>query len=435
LANPSPSPSIVDLAVPAQPADLSASFSTAPPLTPSTDPTARDEDGPPPASSLSLTHSHLERFAHCPLSFRLHYFDRLTADVAAEGHFGLVVHRALAHTVREHVKAGIDGALDPELAASAYRRAWSDSELRDHGVFGEGLALLHRWVAREGRVDPERVLGIEQLFELPVGPIRVQGTLDRVDRISDDTVMVRDYKTTRLPPSRKDAEDSLRLALYDLAARVLWPWAKRVVVAFDLLRHDAVVAITRSAEEREATRRYILATVAQIERREFPARPSTLCAHCDHRSQCPTYADARSGKRTEVGAEPGDLPAVAREREEVVVLLKALGERKDTLDAILRAALGDRNEVRLGGRRYALVTAMHRDYPLPETLHALEAAGVARETALARLGAVHGSPLKTLLADLAKALPRPEFEALQAALDREARCSPVVRLTVREVRS
>ena len=435
MADPSPSASTVHLPIFATPADPSAALSAAPPPTPPSDPMAREDGGPPPDSSRSLSHSHLERFAQCPLSFRLHCIDRLTADIAAERHFGLVVHRALGHTLREHAKDGRAGALDPELAAAAYRRAWSDSELRDHGVFVEGLALVHRWVTREGVVDPARVLGIEQPFELSVGPIGVLGTLDRADRIGDDTVMVRDYTTSRLPPSRKDAEDSLRLALYDLAARELWPWAKRIVVAFDLLRHDAVVALTRSDAERDATRRYVLATVAQIERREFPARPSTLCAHCDHRRQCPTYADARAGKRTEVGAEPDDLPAVAREREEVAVLLKALGERKDALDAILRASLGDQNELRLEGRRYALVTAMHRDYPLSETLSALGDAGVPRETALLRLGAVHGSDLKTLLAELSKTLPRPAFEALQMALERQARCSPVTRLTAREVRS
>jgi putative RecB family exonuclease len=238
---------------------------------------------------------------------------------------------------------------------------------------------VHRWVAREGVVDPAHVLGVEQPFELSVGPIRVHGAFDRVDRIGDDAVRVRDYTTSRLPPSRNDAEDSLRLALYDLAARELWPWAKRVVVAFDLLRHDVIVSLTRTDAEREATRRYVLATVAQIERGDFPARPSTLCAHCDHRSQCPTYADARAGKRSRVGAEPGDLPAIAREREEVAVLLKALGERKDALDAILRAALGDQDELRLEGRRYALVTAMHRAYPLSETSRARSRGGAARD--------------------------------------------------------
>jgi putative RecB family exonuclease len=79
----------------------------------------------------SLSYTHLERFARCPLSFRLHHLDRLPADVASERHFGLVVHRALAHTLREHVRAGRADALDPELAAADYRRAWSDSELRN----------------------------------------------------------------------------------------------------------------------------------------------------------------------------------------------------------------------------------------------------------------------------------------------------------------
>src|SRR5262249_22543619 len=66
---------------------------------------------------------------------------------------------ARAHPDRA-LEAGRADVLDPELAAEAYRRAWSDSELREHGLFGEGLALVRRWVAREGVVDPASVLGI-----------------------------------------------------------------------------------------------------------------------------------------------------------------------------------------------------------------------------------------------------------------------------------
>jgi putative RecB family exonuclease len=382
-----------------------------------------------------LSHSHLSRFAQCPQSFRLHYVDRLPADVAPERHFGRVVHGALEHTVREHVRQGRAGALDPEAAAAMYRWAWTNSELRDHALFGEGLALVQRWVAREGAVDAANVVGIAVPFALSVGPVLLSGTIDRADRIGDDAVRVRDYTTSRLPPCRTDAEESLQLALYDLAARELWPWARRVELSLDLLRHDVVLTVERTPAQREATRRYVLATVAQIERGDDQPRPSTLCVHCDHRAQCAAYAEARAGKRLHTGAEPDDLPAVALEREEIATLLRALGERKDALDAILRAELEHRDELHLEGRRYSIVTAIRRDYPLPQTLLALDAAGVSRDDALARLGAVDGSELKALLAELAKKLPREELRALKDVLDRQARCSPVTRLTVREVRS
>jgi putative RecB family exonuclease len=243
-------------------------------------------DEPPPYYS----YSHLARYAQCPLSFRLHYLDRLPADAGPERDFGAVVHRALEVAVRAHVEARRTGALDAKLAAEAFREAWAASDLRDHALFVEGLDLVARWVAREGAVDGARVLGIELPFTLHFGGVALRGVMDRVDRVGDDAVRVRDYKSTRLPPRREDADDSLQLAIYDLAARQLWPWVRRVELSLDLLRHDVAVTVERTAAQREATRQYVLASVAQIRGGEMPARPGAACAHCDHRSQCPAWA-------------------------------------------------------------------------------------------------------------------------------------------------
>ena len=390
---------------------------------------------PPDAESDHYSHSHLARFAQCPLSYRLHYVDRLPADVAPERHFGAVLHRTLEETVRDHVRARQNGPLDADYALESYRLAWTGSELRDHALFVEGRELVERWVEREGAVDGNRVLGVEQAFSLHMGGFALRGVMDRVDRVGDEAIRIRDYKSTRLPPRREDVEESLQLAIYDLAARQLWPWAKRVELAFDLLRHDVVIRTERSDAQREATREYIFATVAQIRSGEALASPSTLCTTCDHRSQCPAYADTSAGKREYAGAAPEDLPAVAREREELGAVIKALVVRKDTLDGILRAELEHQPELVLDGRRYTLNVALYRDYPLEPTVAMLVAAGVPREEALARLAAVDGSALRGLLGVLRRRLPPPEMAALEDRLDAQARISPVTRLTVREVRS
>jgi hypothetical protein len=195
-----------------------------------------------------------------------------------------------------------------------------------------------------------------------------------------------------------------------------------------------VLTVVRSAAEREATRRYVLVTAAQIERGDFPARPSPLCATCDHRSQCPAWAEARAGKRTAIEACLTDLPAVAGEREELALQLKALGERKGELDDVLRAELAYRDELVLEGRRYTLQTALYRDYPLAPTLDALLAAGVPREPTLEAIGVVQGSALQALLADARNTLDPEKLRALEACLEAHVRISPVTRLISRKVR-
>ena len=386
-------------------------------------------------SGQAFSYSKLHRFAQCPLSYKLHYLERRTPESSAESELGVVLHGALEAVVRDHVS----GPLDPARAATAYQLAWSNSSLRDPAAFAEGLDLVKRWVAREGVVDAERVLAVEQDFSVEIAGVRFIGTMDRVDRIAEDAIRIRDYKSGRIPPTRQEVEESLQLAIYDLVAAKHWPWAKRIEVGLDLLRHDRVVTFERSDAQREATRRYVQAMVARIESTsDFQPRLSTLCTHCDQRRHCVAYAEARSlnptaGASDEVNA--GDLEAVAREREQLAARIKILGLRKDALDAILTEHLACRDELVLDGHRYRLVTAARKDYPLGPTVDFLEDAGVDPIEAIGRLARVDGAALQRELGALSKQLDPDVFDTLQAKLDRAAKVSFSTRLTSREVGS
>jgi RecB family exonuclease len=349
-------------------------------------------------SDSPYSYSKLRRFWQCPQRFKLHDVDRLAPESSPESDLGRVLHETLERVVRDHVRAGRNAPLDLARARAEYWLAWSDSELTDPAAFNDGLQIVRRWVEREGIVDAHRVLGVEREFEMHIGGVRIRGAFDRVDRIGDDAIRVRDYKSGRRPPSRQEVEESLQLAIYDIAARQAWPWAKRVELGVDLLRHDKVVAFERRDEEREATRLYVKATVARIEAEtEFPARLSTSCTQCDQRGHCPAYAEARVARRLPVAADAADLAAVAREREELAAWLKVVGERKDALDDVLRQRLTRQDELVVEGRRYRLVTAARKDHPVAAIRDALAAAGVDREVVSAALDASAKWTLSTRL--------------------------------------
>ena len=62
------------------------------------------------------------------------------------------------------------------------------------------------------------VLHTEESFEMAVGNATVAGRIDRMDRCADGRVVVTDYKTGK-PKSQEDADESLQLSIYALAAR------------------------------------------------------------------------------------------------------------------------------------------------------------------------------------------------------------------------
>src|SRR5258708_37350604 len=71
-------------------------------------------------------------------------------------------------------------------------------------------------VARSG--PPPDLIETEHRLDLQVGSSKLTGRVDRMDRTGPDPVAMVDYKTGK-PCSQEDADESLQLSLYALAAR------------------------------------------------------------------------------------------------------------------------------------------------------------------------------------------------------------------------
>ena len=388
-----------------------------------------------PFKNQHLSYSRLSRFETCPLSYRLHYIEKKQAEPGLPLRFGKTIHAVLERLIREVVDDERTGPLSEERAIELYREAWGAERLTGMDVFAEGLAILRRFIAEQGVVDHRDVLAIEKEFRLPVGPFEVLGFIDRVDWIDDETVEVIDYKTNHQLFTRDEVDTSLQMSLYEVAVRRLWPWAKKVKLTFWMLRHGVRQETTRTEEQLADALAYVETLGRQTESAtEYPARLNTNCSYCDHRKQCPAYADALKGKREFIVEDLADLEGVAREREEVARLAKALYARKEELEDILKAQLKERDELVLGGVRYRMFATTSLDYPLDPTLTLLaDATGLSRDEVLGKLGAIDKKALDALLKSLGKKLDKPRVSLLKAELEAHAdkRMSP--RLWAKEV--
>lgn len=388
-----------------------------------------------PFKNQHLSYSRLSRFETCPLSYRLHYIEKKQAEPGLPLRFGKTIHAVLERLIKEVVDDERTGPLSEERAIELYREAWGAERLTGMDVFAEGLAILRRFIAEQGVVDHRDVLAIEKEFRLPVGPFEVLGFIDRVDWIDDETVEVIDYKTNHQLFTRDEVDTSLQMSLYEVAVRRLWPWAKKVKLTFWMLRHGVRQETTRTEEQLADALAYVETLGRQTETAtEYPARLNTNCSYCDHRKQCPAYADALKGKREFIVEDLADLEGVAREREEVARLAKALYARKEELEEILKAQLRERDELVLGGVRYRMFATTSLDYPLEPTLSLLaDATGLSRDEVLGKLGSIDKKALDALLKSLGKKLDKPRVSLLKAELEAHAdkRMSP--RLWAKEV--
>ena len=383
-----------------------------------------------------LSFSRVQRYEQCPKSFKLHYVELAPSEPGVELKFGKAAHWVLEQLVAEHVALGLAGPLSTERAMELWQHAWTNEGLTGVGLFQEGIEILKAFVRSEGVVDPLDVLGVEKQFEIIVGRFRVVGGIDRVDRIDAETIRIRDYKTNRVIFGRDEVEESLQLSLYAMAAAALWPWAKKIELQFDMVRHGLKLRTSRTPEQLDAARRYIEAIGDRTERdTEFNARLNSNCNYCDHRSQCDAYANALKGKRNVIAIDLSDLEAVAREREEVARIAKIACARKAELEDILKTRQDGEEKLELGGVRYQIQNACSVEYPLEATLRVLmDATGYARETLVSKLATIDKDALKGLLRHMSERLPRPRVTLVKAELEARASKSFTPRFSAKEVR-
>ncbi len=221
---------------------------------------------PPPApGGLSVT--ALETYLRCPARYWYDHALRLDVPEAWAPELeprrrGTVLHRILERFLLHRGLAPLARDDDPQTAADLHQIAGRELDIIDaEGGFDQdfqdyarhrwlaGLVdtaprgLLAAWLHHERTVDPPRVpVAVELPFsDLRVGPIKVGGVIDRLDRSPTGALAVTDYKTG-MPPTRRLV--ALGLALqpiaYAEAVAAAYPETPVASVFLHLGRPDAL---------------------------------------------------------------------------------------------------------------------------------------------------------------------------------------------------
>jgi putative RecB family exonuclease len=333
-----------------------------------------------------LSVSRIKLFEQCPLAFFFRYIekpDKELGEVDPEpAEFGNVLHDALERTYNWIRDEEYVGELPVERLLECYRLAWGDSGLVGLDLYQEGRAILRQYARTTGAVDHMRVLAVEQEFNLLVTAdgcrlvseaeraawkdvedcFVVNGYIDRVDRVDAETVEVVDYKSGRLLYTKSDLESDLQLSVYGLVARELFPWAKTVKLSFEMLRHGIRQRAPRSADDLLAAGEYVRAIGMRSERGPYEPRLNSYCGTCEHRTRCAAYESALARKLDLVAVSESDLATLSVERERVAKIAKAAYARRDALDAVLRARLGESEKLTVGGTTYRLAQFFDTDH-------------------------------------------------------------------------
>jgi superfamily I DNA/RNA helicase/RecB family exonuclease len=181
---------------------------------PSTDEPLVDLDDP--EAVVRVSPSRLETFEKSPLAWFVDTMASSPSGLAAG--IGTVV-----HAVMEEASTSDDGDLSLERLWHGIERRWSElafespwleeKERRRTRTLTAGVSEYLRDFERAGGT----LLGSEGAFELTIGRALVRGTIDRVERTPDGTVVIVDLKTGNRTPSAAEAVEHAQLGAYQLA--------------------------------------------------------------------------------------------------------------------------------------------------------------------------------------------------------------------------
>ena len=234
----------------------------------------------------SLSATAVETYETCPLQFKFEREWKLSRQVQAAMQYGAAMHRILL-TYYDSVRLGRTKT-DDELM-QLFRDDQGMSAIPDDYQRGlylkQGIQQLGDFLAATRSKRAPDVLHTEQWFDVQIAGTKVAGRIDRMDRTADGSVSIVDYKTGKAR-SQEDADESLQLSIYAIAAREKWGYRVGELV-FHNLEGNVAVSSRRTEFQLEEARDRVLAVARGIAEGNFKPKPDFYCNFCAFRGLCP----------------------------------------------------------------------------------------------------------------------------------------------------
>ncbi len=241
-----------------------------------------------PEEKLQLSASALETYDTCPQKFMFSHYLKIPTGPQPALTFGNIMHQC----VRRYFELRRQGAVAFEALQAYFEQIWKgagfEDDYQEQAYKKAGLEQLRVFVSRHENVTL-LPLAAEAHFSLDLGDVLLEGRIDQINPLPDHSVELVDYKTGR-PPSQKDADKSLQLSVYALAARDQLHLNPTRLIFYSLTKNEPVRTV-RTAKTLDQVVSEIHGVAVQIRQQLFPPKPGFACKFCDYELICPAHEE------------------------------------------------------------------------------------------------------------------------------------------------
>lgn len=260
----------------------------------------------------TFSFSKIKSYQICPYQYKLAHILKIPTKGSASLSFGQSMHNTL-QTFYERVREwngaeqtalfgsenGLATLRSENVKAPAMEELlkmydehwipdWYESQRQRDDFYKKGREILQIFYAAQA--DRWTVPAIlEGGFKIKIGDALFTGKVDRVDRLSDGTLHIIDYKTGKSKEALT-SEDKEQLLIYQIAAEALPEYraiGKPGKLTFWYLNDNIQASFLGEAEELQKLRDKLMRTVSAIRGGDFAATPDQFaCDYCGFREIC-----------------------------------------------------------------------------------------------------------------------------------------------------
>lgn len=317
-----------------------------------------------------LSVSKISAYEQCPACFYHQYMAEETKSVDNSNYF--TKFGSILHEVCEIVMKSVrdTGLVVNEIGV--LQESWKNGGLQGFGDYEQAKQLLTKYFQENPPLcRPDRPVLIEEEWRGELGGVTFGLMVDYagVYKDNENHVLLRDYKTNRMPYTPTDLQNSLQLRIYELVLmRHYFPNAEKFTAGYDLFFHGWQQCPDWSIDDLLSAEDYVSTVAVQIQSDNvWEEKLNNYCCYRECRHQCETYQRfLRDAKSFFVAFDNTDINDVEEQRNIMTAIEKNAKQRKDECAKIIKAEIEEKaksNETLvIGDKEYGLYSSKKSSY-------------------------------------------------------------------------